>query len=78
MISSGLVQPHNIKFFVGYSGWTTAQLKEEMGYGSWLTGNLDTNYVFNTNPQALWKNVMENMGQAMGVIAQINDNFSWN
>ncbi len=78
LISSGLVQPHNIKFFVGYSGWSNDQLKEEMGYGSWLTGQLDTNYVFNSKPKALWKEVMENMGEAMSVIAQINDNYSWN
>lgn len=78
LVASGMIQPHNIKFFVGYSGWSTDQLKEEMGYGSWIPSQVDPNYVFNSNPLALWKKVMENMGESMSVIAQIKENYSWN
>lgn len=78
LASSGMIQPHNVRFFVGYSGWSTEQLHEEMDYGSWLTGQMDSNYVFNSNPNLLWKKVLENMGSSMEVIAQINDPYSWN
>ena len=36
LIRSDMVQPHNIRFFVGYSGWSPGQLEEEMAYGCLL------------------------------------------
>jgi len=73
-----MIQPHNVKFFVGYSGWSNDQLSEEMGYGSWLTGQMDANYIFKHKPENLWREVLQNMGNSLGVIAQINDPYSWN
>ena len=78
LIASGMIMPHNVRFFVGYSGWSNDQLSEEMGYGSWLTGQFDANYIFKNRPENLWREVLQNMGNSLGVIAQINDPYSWN
>ncbi len=78
LISSQLVQPKNIRFFVGYAGWSSGQLSEELNYGSWLSAEMDSNYLFKTKSDFLWSQVMENKGDAYSVIAQMPDSVNWN
>lgn len=78
LINSKLIQPQNIRFFVGYSGWSHGQLRDEMKLGSWVTDNMDANYLFKIKPQLLWQKVLQNKGNAFSVIAQMPDSASWN
>ncbi len=78
LIASHLIQPENIRFFVGYAGWSEGQLKDEMVYGSWVTAEMDANYLFKITPSDLWQKVMYNKGDTYTVIAQMPDGVSWN
>ncbi len=78
LIAQQLILPHNIRFFVGYSGWSEGQLADEMVYGSWVVADMDPNYLFKSSPDALWTQVMYNKGNAYTVIAQMPDAVSWN
>ncbi|MBK7872347.1 MAG: YqgE/AlgH family protein [Saprospiraceae bacterium] len=78
LISQELIKPHNIRFFVGYSGWSEGQLSDEMGYGSWLVADMDANYLFKARAELLWSQVMYNKGNAYTIIAQMPDTISWN
>lgn len=78
LISTELVKPGNIRFFLGYSGWSTGQLEEEMRLGSWMLADLFANYVFKTRPDDLWQQVMHNKGDKYTVLAQIPEIKSWN
>jgi len=66
LIENELVKPHNIKFFLGYSGWSPGQLMDEMHYGSWITAHMDINYAFKTKHHKMWSNVMKNKGGNYG------------
>ena len=78
LINSGLVESKNIRFFVGYSGWSEGQLKEEMGDGSWVVTHMHANYLFKTQSWKVWQQAMQNMGNAYSVIAQMPDGQTWN
>lgn len=78
LISSNLILPHNIRFFVGYSGWSEGQLKDEMGYGSWVLAEMDANYLFKLEPAKVWNQVMYNKGDTFAVIAQMPESNNWN
>lgn len=78
LITSELILPHHIRFFVGYSGWSGGQLDDEMIYGSWVLADMDANYLFKSEPQQLWRQVMRNKGDAYTVIAQLPESVSWN
>ncbi len=78
LISSNLILPHNIRFFVGYSGWSEGQLKDEMGYGSWVLAEMDANYLFKLEPAKVWNQVMYNKGDTFTVIAQMPEANNWN
>lgn len=78
LIQSKLVKPEQIRFYIGYSGWTDGQLSDELLCGSWVLANGDANYVFKANPRLLWKQVMQHKGELFGVIAQMPDYPNWN
>ena len=78
LINSKLIKPFNIRFFVGYSGWSEGQLMDEMNVGSWVLAEMDANYLFKSKPKNLWRQVMYNKGDAFTIIAQMPDSMSWN
>lgn len=78
LIKSDLIQPNQIRFFVGYSGWSDGQLLDEMGYGSWVLANMDANYLYSIKPEALWQSIMMNKGNTFTVIAQVPEDYTWN
>ena len=78
LINSNLVLPKDIRFFVGYSGWSEGQLVDELSYGSWVTAEMDANYLFKSRPNKLWSIVMHNKGNAYTVIARMPDAVIWN
>jgi len=78
LIESKLILSDNIKFFLGYSGWSEGQLEEEMNKGSWIISDMDANYAFKNKSLALWKTILENKGDNFTVIAQIPEFTSLN
>ncbi|MEE9439029.1 MAG: YqgE/AlgH family protein [Saprospiraceae bacterium] len=71
LVSNGLVQPQNIKFFIGYSGWSEGQLQGEINEGTWIVEEMFANYAFKAKISKLWSLVLKNKGDAYGVIAQM-------
>lgn len=69
-IKLGKIQPEDIRFFVGYSGWSAGQLDEERKVFSWMTANGHSDYIFGES-QELWKDVLEEQGGTYSIIAQI-------
>ena len=78
LISSELITPQNIRFFVGYSGWSEFQLQEEMETKSWVIADMHPNYLFKSKPNELWGQIMSNKGDAYSVIATLPDTASHN
>ncbi|HFA51519.1 MAG TPA: YqgE/AlgH family protein [Bacteroidetes bacterium] len=78
LIDTQLVKPSNIRFFVGYSGWSDNQLEEEMAFGSWVKADMHPNYLFKSKPNKLWERIMSNKGDTFAVIANMPDAASFN
>lgn len=45
-----------LKFFVGYSGWSSAQLEAELLEGAWIVADIDLSLVM-TTPQDVWEQI---------------------
>jgi putative transcriptional regulator len=78
LISSKLITAANIRFFVGYSGWSEGQLLDEMAYGSWIVADMHPNYLFKSQAGELWSQIMSNKGDTFTVIASIPESAAWN
>ena len=73
LIDAKQVNADQIRFFVGYSGWTEGQLSDELDYGSWLEADMKSSNVFVDDPKDLWELVMEQKGHTFSVLSQLPD-----
>ncbi len=78
LVSQQKIDSSNIRFFVGYSGWSAGQLKDEVEYGSWVPGEMDANYIFKLKPNRLWRQIMYNKGDIFEILSDMPENISWN
>jgi len=62
LITIGRIDPKEIKFFVGYSGWVSKQLEGELARNSWLVANIKAKDVMEANPDKMWKKTVKNLG----------------
>ncbi len=51
----------NIRFFLGYSGWSEGQLEEEITGKSWLTTMGNDGLVFHTQAGEIWRQAIHEM-----------------
>ena len=49
----------DLRLFVGRSQWAPAQLQNEMAMGAWLSVRAETNLIFSTGPQYLWRKLFD-------------------
>lgn len=62
LINSGKTNETDIRFYLGYSGWGTQQLDQEMEEKSWLTIPAKSSLVFQKNPGDIWKEAVKHLG----------------
>jgi putative transcriptional regulator len=53
---------HQIRFFLGYSGWGVAQLQQEIDDKSWILSQGSKRLLFNTSPENSWKSALQELG----------------
>lgn len=69
-IKSNPEQEKNVRFFVGYSGWSKGQLEEELQQNTWIVvNNHSTEQIMTTHNQNLWKEIMALQGTKYKLLA---------
>jgi len=62
-IETNQLNSDDIKFFLGYSGWSLGQLEEEIKVNSWIvSGLVSEELIFETAEGEMWKKTLKNMG----------------
>jgi putative transcriptional regulator len=59
---AGKVSKNDVRFFVGYSGWSPEQLEEEIKLKSWFVTSVSKEIVMNSDNDDLWKSILQTMG----------------
>lgn len=62
MIKKKIINTDKIRFFIGYSGWGTGQLGEELKEKTWLTVKALKKLIFHKNHEELWKDSLKHLG----------------
>ena len=78
LIQNELIKPYNIRFFLGYAGWESGQLDDEIAEGTWLVEPSDPNFVFRHNTRQLWAEVLRNKGNHYTVLGTMTRSPVWN
>lgn len=62
-IESQQIDASEVKFFVGYSGWSPGQLEEEIKLNSWIVSNrVSSELIFETPVEEMWRLTLRKMG----------------
>jgi len=69
LISQDKIKPESVKFFVGYAGWETKQLENELEQRSWIVLPGKIKDIMRRNPANLWKDILKGMGNEFAAIA---------
>lgn len=56
------ISSHEVRFYLGYSGWSKGQLDSEMKEKSWLITHGNRELVFKEDPQQIWPSALQQMG----------------
>jgi putative transcriptional regulator len=78
LIKNEVLTPQDIKFYIGYSGWSPGQIEDEIETNSWIQDELFRNHVFSKEPTNLWQQAMHLKGNHFSVLADMADQVSLN
>ncbi|MDA0379272.1 MAG: YqgE/AlgH family protein, partial [Bacteroidetes bacterium] len=77
-IKEGRLNPDDIRFFLGYSGWSPGQLAGEVEQGGWILTESFEDAVFDLAETAVWGQTMRSMGGSYAILANFPDHPSLN
>jgi putative transcriptional regulator len=78
MLITGKIDKDQVRFFVGYSGWSPEQLENEIKSNSWFVTSVPKEVVMNSEVNDLWKTIMKSMGRKGQMLANMPEDPSLN
>lgn len=67
LIKNGEVHESEVRFFIGYSGWSSGQLEHELNENSWIVSTGDTNIALKNNNNSMWRNFIKKMDKEYAI-----------
>lgn len=67
-LKKGTLNPLGFRFFIGYSGWGSSQLDNELQSKSWITTPAKKNIVFHKTPDNIWKDALALLGDDYSIM----------
>jgi putative transcriptional regulator len=61
LIKSGKISKSQIRFFLGYSGWSAGQLERELKENSWVIAKVGSDIIMNNRGDDTWKMVLRSL-----------------
>jgi len=73
LIKSGRIKSSQIRFFLGYSGWSAGQLERELRENSWVIATVKSDIVMTNRGDDTWKRVLRSFKNKYRVWADFPD-----
>ena len=73
LIQTEVASPQDLRFFLGYAGWSPGQLEEEIAGGGWFLTPGDDVLIFPDDPKTLWRTVLRHMGGPYALLSNFPD-----
>jgi len=68
----------DIRFYLGYSGWSGGQLAEEMEQNSWLVQKANEQFIFLDSESLIWPQAVNSLGEKYQYLTKAPVNPQWN
>lgn len=59
LVKSGIATTDNLRFFLGYSGWTENQLENELEMNAWLVGEIAPELIMKGGSTEFWTETLD-------------------
>ncbi|MFT4032368.1 MAG: YqgE/AlgH family protein [Siphonobacter sp.] len=69
LLNLGTLPVQDIRFFIGYSGWSGGQLQTELERDSWIVSSTASEVLLDIPIEQLWRTTLRNMGGAYRVLS---------
>ena len=69
LIQRGLLVKSSVKFFVGYSGWSSGQLQGELDSDSWMVADTDYKNLMRNASNEIWGDELKRMGSSYSILS---------
>lgn len=73
LIKTKQIKQSQIRFFLGYSGWSAGQLERELKENSWVIAKVNSNTVMNNSGDDNWKKVLRSFNNKYRMWADFPD-----
>ena len=77
LIKEGIVKSNQVRFFLGYSGWSPHQLEDEIKENAWLVTEVPSNRIMSAGKN-IWKQTLEDLGKKYKVWSNFPENPTMN
>ena len=61
----------DVRFFLGYAGWSPGQLDAEIEQGGWIIASSDESMIFTAEPDKLWGEALRRLGGEYALLANV-------
>jgi putative transcriptional regulator len=73
LIKTGKLRQSQIRFFLGYSGWSAGQLDRELNEDSWVIATVSSDIIMDNRGDDTWKNVLRSFKNKYRIWADFPD-----
>ncbi len=78
LIGEGRIDPAEVRFYVGYSGWDSGQLEREIKEDSWLVSDVDEDIIMKDLKPSSWTEFVKKVGDRYTVWENFPENPAMN
>lgn len=64
LIATGIANEENTRFYLGYAGWDSGQLVDELVRNTWLVSDITVDQYLNTPPELMWSSFVQKLGKS--------------
>jgi len=73
MVKEGTIKKSQIRFFLGYSGWSAGQLERELKENSWVIAKVKPEIIMSNRGEDTWKKVLRSLKNKYRIWADFPD-----
>ena len=77
LINEGIVKLSQVRFFLGYSGWSPNQLEDEIKENAWLVTEVESKKIMSADKD-IWKKTLNDLGEKYQIWSNFPENPAMN
>ncbi len=74
LVESGTLNYENIRFFLGYSGWQSNQLEDELNENAWVVADISPEDIMRPMNKFFWNKTLNKLGKKYQMWANFPEN----